>query len=60
MGFNETENKRGMACMHLLQRRMVGPCGNECCTEEVNFLNGLATSSLLRQTLLHLTSTKSL
>jgi len=60
MSFNKTENKRSMAWIHLLQYRVVGPCGNECCTEEVNFLNGLATTSLLRQTLLHLISTKSL
>lgn len=57
MDDNETENKRGMAEIHLLQYRVVGSLGNEGSTEEVNFLNGLATTSLLRQTLLHLVST---
>lgn len=48
MSYNEPENKRGMAQIHLLQYRVAGSCGNECSTEEVNFLNGLATTSLLR------------
>ena len=36
MDVNETENKKSMASIHLLQYTVVGSCGNECSTEEVN------------------------